>query len=58
MACPQLPAGWRLLVIGRDDGIGAKLREHAEKLSIAESVLFLGSRSNVPDLLCPADHLA
>jgi glycosyltransferase involved in cell wall biosynthesis len=55
MASPQLPAGWRALVVGRDDGIGTKLREQAAKLRIAENVLFLDSRSDVPDLLCSAD---
>ncbi|MCK1422381.1 MULTISPECIES: glycosyltransferase [unclassified Bradyrhizobium] len=55
MACARLPAGWRLLVVGRDDGIGGKLREQAANLKIADNVLFLGSRSDVPDLLCGAD---
>lgn len=55
MACAHLPAGWRLLVVGRDDGIGGKLREQAANLKIADNVLFLGSRSDVPDLLCGAD---
>jgi glycosyltransferase involved in cell wall biosynthesis len=55
MASSQLPTRWRLLVVGRDDGIGTKLREQAKGLSIAENVLFLGSRTDVPDLLCSAD---
>jgi glycosyltransferase involved in cell wall biosynthesis len=55
MACPHLPAGWRLLVVGRDDGIGGALREQATNLKIADNVLFLDSRSDVPDLLCGAD---
>ncbi|QOZ70625.1 glycosyltransferase [Bradyrhizobium arachidis] len=55
MARARLPAGWRLLVVGRDDGIGGALREQATNLYIANNVLFLGSRSDVPDLLCGAD---
>jgi glycosyltransferase involved in cell wall biosynthesis len=54
-ASPRLPAGWRVLVIGRDDGIGVKLREQAASLGIAENVIFLGPRSDVPDLLRSAD---
>ena len=55
ISCSKLPVGWRVLVVGRDDGIGAKLRKQAEDLRIAENVLFLGLRSDVPDLLCGAD---
>jgi glycosyltransferase involved in cell wall biosynthesis len=55
MASSQLPGGWRVLVVGRDDGIGTMLREQAAKLRIAENVLFLDSRSDVPDLLCSSD---
>jgi glycosyltransferase involved in cell wall biosynthesis len=54
-AHPRLPAGWRLLVVGRDDGIGAKLRDQAASLGIAENVIFLGSRRDVPDILRSAD---
>jgi glycosyltransferase involved in cell wall biosynthesis len=54
-ASPRLPVGWRVLMIGRDDGIGVKLREQAASLGIAENVMFLGSRSDVPDLLRSAD---
>lgn len=55
MALTQLPHGWRLLVVGRDDGIGAKLQKHAATLQISNSVHFLGSRSDIPDLLSCAD---
>jgi glycosyltransferase involved in cell wall biosynthesis len=55
MSSGQLPCGWRVLVMGRDDGIGTMLREQAANLRIAENVLFLDSRSDVPDLLCSAD---
>ncbi|MBR0896489.1 glycosyltransferase [Bradyrhizobium tropiciagri] len=55
IANADLPVGWRLLVVGRDDGIGTTLREQASNSGIADHVLFLGSRSEVPDLLCAAD---
>ncbi|RXG94516.1 glycosyltransferase [Bradyrhizobium zhanjiangense] len=55
MARAHLPTGWRLLMVGRDDGIGTTLREQAANLNINDNVLFLGSRSDVPDLLCGAD---
>ena len=51
----RLPAGWRLLVIGRDDGIGASLRDQAASLGIAENVVLLGPRRDIPDILRIAD---
>lgn len=51
----RLPAPWRLLVIGRDDGIGDRLRREAEDLGLARSILWLGQRSDVPDLLGASD---
>lgn len=46
---------WRLLVVGRDDGIGARLRDMAESLGIGANVTFLGSRHDVPDILVASD---
>jgi glycosyltransferase involved in cell wall biosynthesis len=51
----QLPQNWELWCVGRDDGIGQGLKERAERLGIASHVRFLGSRSDVPDLLLRAD---
>lgn len=51
----QLPSGWRLLVIGRDDGLGPMLREQAAALGIAGNILWLGERQDIPDLLGLAD---
>jgi glycosyltransferase involved in cell wall biosynthesis len=50
-----LPTGWRLLCAGRDEGYGAELRHHTERLGIQDRVLWLGGRSDVPDLLGAAD---
>jgi glycosyltransferase involved in cell wall biosynthesis len=51
----RLPAEWHLLCIGRDDGIGAALRDRAEQAGLAEHVHWLGSRDDVPALLAAAD---
>lgn len=51
----RLPAGWCLLVVGRDDGIGPALKEQAEQLGIAGHLCWLGVRGDVPDLLAAAD---
>ena len=51
----RLPADWACLCIGRDDGIGPALRARAESLNIGDHMRFLGSRKDVPDLLCSAD---
>jgi glycosyltransferase involved in cell wall biosynthesis len=51
----NLPNGWRLLLVGRDDGIQASLTEQAAIGGIAENVLFLGLRRDVAALLACAD---
>lgn len=51
----QLPSHWRLLLIGRDDGIGAMLRQQVTALGLEGHVEFLGSRGDVPRLLAAAD---
>lgn len=54
-ASPQLPKPWYLLVIGRDDGIASVLKQQAQEYNISDSIKWLGSRSDVPDLLVSAD---
>jgi glycosyltransferase involved in cell wall biosynthesis len=51
----QLPGPWRLLAIGRDDGIGAELKSHAAALNIADNIMWLGERSDVDELLSASD---
>lgn len=46
---------WRLLAIGRDDGIGAELRRQAEALKVADNIMWLGERTDVGDLLSASD---
>ncbi len=47
---PRLPAH-RLFLVGRDDGIGAELRQRIHDLGIQDRVVFLGPRRDVPQLL-------
>jgi glycosyltransferase involved in cell wall biosynthesis len=51
----RLPLDWRLLVVGRDDGIGDALKEEAHALGIAGNISFLGPRDDVPDILGASD---
>lgn len=51
----QLPEHWCLLCVGRDDGIGWFLQQQAEKLGLSKHVLWLGTRSDIADLLFSAD---
>ena len=51
----QMPDKWRLLVIGRDDGIGADLKRLSIDLGLIDHIQFMGSRSDVPRLLAAAD---
>lgn len=51
----RLPAPWLLLCLGRDDGIGAALRQRAEAAGIAGNIRWLGSRRDVPQILAASD---
>jgi glycosyltransferase involved in cell wall biosynthesis len=51
---PDAPAP-KIFLIGRDDGIGAELKEKARQLGIGENVVFLGARNDVPRLLSAMD---
>lgn len=55
IARPRLPRDWHLLIVGRDDGIGQELRRRASELAIEDHVSFLGSRSDIPELLGASD---
>jgi glycosyltransferase involved in cell wall biosynthesis len=50
-----LPQPWRLVVIGRDEGEGPRLRSQAERLGIADRILWLGERRDVDMILSVAD---
>lgn len=51
----QLPQSWKLLCVGRDDGLKRSLMELSHELKISDSVIFLGQRNDVADLLTAAD---
>jgi glycosyltransferase involved in cell wall biosynthesis len=51
----RLRGPWRLMMIGRDEGIGEDLKRQAETLGIGPNVLWLGERSNPQELLVAAD---
>lgn len=55
LAAPRMPADWRLLVVGRDDGLGAALRAQAAQLELGFNIAFLGSRDDVLAILAASD---
>jgi glycosyltransferase involved in cell wall biosynthesis len=55
LADARLPKLWRLMVIGRDDGIGDQLQAQAAQLDLSESVIWMGERSDVEAILPAAD---
>ena len=52
---PQLPDPWRLLCVGRDDGPLEELQGQAKHFKLENNVVWLGPRSDVPNLLCAGD---
>ncbi len=55
LTAPSLPDDWRLLLVGRDFGVAAGLREQASKLGIEDKIVFLGVRNDVPEILKACD---
>ncbi|MFN3656967.1 MAG: glycosyltransferase [Pseudolabrys sp.] len=55
IAAPSIDATWRLLIVGRDDGIGSALKQVAVELGIGDKVEFLGLRTDVADILNASD---
>jgi len=55
LAIADLPERWRLIVVGRDDGILGALRACAESHGLADRVIWAGPRTDVPSLLKAAD---
>jgi glycosyltransferase involved in cell wall biosynthesis len=51
----SLPKPWRLLAIGRDEGIGEGLKRRAEALNIASNMMWLGEQAGVERLLATGD---
>src|SRR5262249_53699143 len=55
IAHANLPPQWRLICVGRDDGIGATLRTDAVARGLENNLLWLGERRDVADLLGASD---
>lgn len=55
MIAAQLTQPWRLIIVGRDEGEGPQLLSQAERLGIADRILWLGERRDVQDILPTAD---
>ena len=51
----QLPANWKLLLVGRDDGILPDVMRSAQNYGLNGNVQWLGQRSDVPTILSAAD---
>lgn len=51
----QLRGKWKLLMVGRDDGIGTNLRHQARLAGIQDHVRWVGGVENVDDYLAAAD---
>ncbi len=51
----RLPANWTLLLVGRDDGIGAELRAQTHRAGLAPHVRYIGGVPDVADYLAAAD---
>jgi glycosyltransferase involved in cell wall biosynthesis len=51
----RLGEGWRLILVGRDEGIGAALRILASKLGIERNILWLGELPEPQNVLAAAD---
>lgn len=45
LAVLDISVPWRLLIVGRDDGIGADLKTHSAEQDLGENVQFLGPQS-------------
>ena len=51
----RIETTWRLLVVGRDDGIGAEIKAAIQRHAIEDRVHMLGARPDVADLLLASD---
>ena len=46
---------WKLLIVGRDDGMLPELLRYAESANIGENVMYLGSRQDIADIYAASD---
>lgn len=50
-----LPNDWRLLCVGRDDGIGGALMAQSKALKLERNIIWLGEQPDIADILKVAD---
>lgn len=50
-----MPKPWSVLVIGRDDGIGAELKEQARSRGLTDNIIWLGEQTKVDEFLHASD---
>jgi glycosyltransferase involved in cell wall biosynthesis len=55
IAAQEIPQDWHLVLAGRDDGIGARLKGKISESGLHDHVSFLGSRTDIPALLAASD---
>lgn len=55
IANKNLQSDWRLLIIGRDDGIGRDLQQQVKNLHLSSHIRFIGPCDNVRDYLAATD---
>ena len=55
MIADKLPSEWRLLCVGKDSGILSDLKAQTKKRKLEEKILWLGQRTDIPNLLAAAD---
>lgn len=51
----ELPANWRLVLVGRDQGVQETLIQQVHLLGLTEHIIFLGPRSDAAQLWAAAD---
>ena len=51
----QFSSPWKLLCVGRDDGLLSDLLEKAKRFNLQNNISWLGPRHDIANLLCAAD---
>ena len=51
----QFSSPWKLLCVGRDDGLLSDLLEKAKRFDLQNNISWLGPRHDIANLLCAAD---
>ena len=51
----RLPQPWRLLIVGRDEGIGSQLQAQANRQNLSNNMVWLGERNDIETIWQLAD---